>query len=125
MLKYFYQILTELIVIFHLIFILFVILGGFFTYRKRWLIIIHLCAVIWGIFVEVSPGIICPLTQYENYFASKAGLKTYHEDFITRYLIPIIYQESLTTNIQYVLAIIVVCINAIAYFILWKRRPIK
>lgn len=122
--KYFYQILADLIVIFHLLFIFFVILGGFFTFRKRWLIIIHLCAVLWGIFAEVSRGIICPLTQFENYFAFKAGLQTYHEDFVTRYLIPIIYQESLTTKVQYVLVIIVVCINVIAYLIMGKRNTL-
>jgi hypothetical protein len=123
--NYFYRILTEATVIFHLLFIIYVVFGGFLTFRKLWLTIIHLCAVSWGIFVEVSPGIICPLTQYENYFAFRAGLPTYKEDFITRHLIPLIYQENLTPKIQYVLVIIVLCTNAVAYLIIWKRKRAK
>ncbi len=110
-----YQILTELTVIFHLLFILFVVLGGFFANRKRLLTFIHLCSVAWAVFAEISPGVICPLTELENYFAFLAGLSTYQEDFISRYLIPIIYQEDVSVNIQYILVVVVICINLIAY----------
>ena len=118
-----YQILTELTIIFHLLFILFVVVGGFFANRKRWLKIIHLCSVSWAVFAEISPGVICPLTQLENHFAFLAGLSTYQEDFVSRYLIPIIYQEDIAANIQYVLIVLVICINLIAYKVFWKRRP--
>ena len=118
-----YQILTELTIIFHLLFILFVVAGGFFASRKRWLTIIHLCSVAWAVFAEISPGVICPLTQLENHFALLAGLTTYKEDFVARYLIPIIYQDHIGVNIQYVLVAAVICINLIAYKVLWKRKP--
>jgi hypothetical protein len=115
-----YHILTDLTVILHLLFILFVIVGGFFARRKRWLTIIHLAAVAWGIYAELAPGVICPLTTLENYFGYKAGISTYQEDFVTRYLIPIIYQDSLTLTIQIVLVGIVVLLNVIAYKSMWK-----
>ncbi len=118
-----YQILTELTIIFHLLFILFVIVGGFFANRKPWLMIIHLCSVAWAVFAEVSPGVICPLTQLENHFALLSGLSTYQEDFVSRYLIPVIYQENVPVKIQYLLVVAVICINLIAYKVLWKRRP--
>jgi uncharacterized protein DUF2784 len=117
-----FQILTELTIIVHFLFILFVVAGGFLANRKRWLMIIHLCSIAWAVFAELSPGIICPLTQLENHFAFLAGLSTYKEDFISRYLVPIIYQENVPVKIQYVLVVIVICINLIAYKILWKRR---
>ena len=119
--KLLYQILTELTIIFHFLFILFVIAGGFFAYRKLWLIILHLCSVAWAVIAEITPGVICPLTKVENYFAFLAGLSTYQEDFIAHYLVPVIYQEDVSVNIQYVLIAVVVCINLIAYTLLWKR----
>ncbi len=118
-----YQNLTELTIIFHLLFILFVVVGGFFANRKRWLTIIHLCSVAWAVFAEVSPGVICPLTQLENHFAFLAGLSTYQEDFVSRYLIPVIYQENVSVNVQYILVVAVICINLIAYKVFWKMRP--
>ncbi|HCN84297.1 MAG TPA: DUF2784 domain-containing protein [Sphingobacteriaceae bacterium] len=120
--KYIYLFLTQLTVIIHLLFILFVIAGGFFAHKKRWIKIIHLCAVAWAVYVELS-GMICPLTYLENYFASHARLATYKEDFVTRYLIPVIYQDNLTPNIQLILAGVVIFINIIAYSIRWKQKP--
>jgi hypothetical protein len=103
-------------------FILFVILGGFFIHKKRWIKTVHLISLIWAVYAELSPGVICPLTTLENYFAYHAGLSTYKEDFITRYLIPIIYQENLTPYIQFVLVGVVICINIIAYKMRWKQK---
>ena len=120
--KYIYLFLTQFTVILHIAFLLFVIFGGFFVHKKRWIKIAHLISIIWAVFAELSPGVICPLTSLENYFGYHAGLATYQDDFITRYLIPIIYQESLTPHFQYVLVGVVICINILAYKI---RRKLK
>ncbi len=114
-----YLFLTEITVIVHLLFIVFVVAGGFFANRRRWSTVLHLAAVGWGVFAELSSGVICPLTTLENHFGTLAGLSTYQEDFVTRYLIPIIYQESLTPTVQYLLVGIVVIINVIAYKSKW------
>lgn len=97
--KYIYLFLTQLTVIFHILFIIFVMVGGFFIHKKRWIRIVHLGSLAWAVYAELSPGVIWPLTTLENYFGQHAGLLTYKEDFITRYLIPIIYQESILTNV--------------------------
>ena len=117
-----YRILTDLTVILHLAFIIFVVAGGFLARGRSWLAIIHLSAVAWAVYVELSPGIICPLTDLENQFAVNAGLATYKEDFVTRYLVPVIYPENLNSTIQYVLAGVVVMVNLIAYRVLWLRK---
>ena len=119
--KYIYLFLTQLTVIIHIGFILFVIFGGFFIHKKRWIKVVHLSSLVWAVYAELSPGVICPLTMLENYFAYYAGISTYKEDFITRYLIPIIYQENLTLNIQYTIIVGVICINLLAYKI--NRQP--
>lgn len=120
--KSIYLFLTQLTVIIHLLFILFVIVGGFFARKKPWIKIVHLTSVIWALYAELSPGVLCPLTTLENYFGLRAGLSTYEEDFITRYLIPIIYQKSLTRTVQWILVGIVFCINVIAYRVNWKQK---
>jgi hypothetical protein len=114
--------LTRLTVIIHFLFIIFVIIGGFFINRKWWIIYVHLLAVIWAIYAELAPGVICPLTAMENYLGLRAGISTYEEDFITRYLIPIIYQETISMNIQIVLVILVIVINTIAYIISFRKK---
>ena len=117
-----YHILTEFTIIVHLLFIQFVIAGGFIANKRRWLTVIHLCSLAWAVFAEISPGVICPLTALENYFAFHAGISTYKEDFITRYLVPVIYQDNVTVHIQYVLIVVVVLINIIAYRRFWKSK---
>ena len=117
-----YQVLAELTLIIHLLFILFVIAGGFFARRWWWLTTIHLIAVAWAIYAEVAPGVVCPLTAVENQFANRAGLATYKEDFVARYLVPVIYPDQLGPALQYLLVGVVVIINLVAYST--KRRRI-
>jgi hypothetical protein len=120
--KSIFHLLTQLAVISHLLFILFVVFGGLLAFKKQWIKIAHLASFVWAVYAELSPGVICPLTSLENYFGYRAGLSTYDEDFVTRYLIPVIYQEGLTRNIQFILAGIVILINAIVYTIQIRRH---
>lgn len=108
--------------IIHLLFILFVVVGGFFARKKRWIKIAHLTSVGWALYAELSPGVACPLTTLENYFGYRDGLSTYEEDFITRYLVPIIYQESIAPNVQLIIVGIVIVINVIAYQVKWRAK---
>lgn len=116
-----FRILTELTVIAHLGFILWVVAGGFIARRSRWLTVVHLSALGWAIYAELASGVVCPLTGLENYFAQKAGLSSYQEDFITHYLVPVIYPEGLTPALQRLCVAVVVATTIIAYAT--KKRP--
>src|SRR3974390_1295372 len=98
-----YRALTELTIIVHLLFILFVVTGGFLARRWWWLTVIHLSAVAWAVYAELASGVVCPLTDLENHLAERAGLATYKEDFVTRHLVPVIYPDQLTPTVQGVL----------------------
>jgi Protein of Unknown function (DUF2784) len=117
-----YLALTEVAVVVHLLFILFVIGGGFFARRRCWATLVHLSALAWAAYAELSPGVICPLTTLENLFAQHAGLASYKGDFVTHYLVPVIYQEGLTSGWQYVLVAVVLGINMAAYIPKKNRR---
>ena len=117
-----YRILTELTIVVHLAFILFVIAGGMLVWRWPWVSVPHLAAVAWAVYTETAPGIVCPLTDLENYFAGRAALASYQDDFITHYLAPIIYPDSLTPKKLYLLTAFVIVLNLLIYSsILWKK----
>lgn len=120
-----YPILTDLVVFSHLLFIIFVVAGGFFALHRWWLAILHLPAALWGVYIEFS-GTICPLTPLENHFRRLAGQNSYATGFIDHYLLPIIYPAGLTREIQFFFGLAVIVVNVIAYgFLLrryWRRR---
>ena len=116
-----YRLLADLTVVVHFAFLIFVVAGGLFARRHRWLVLPHLLAAAWGVYVEAMPGLICPLTPLENTFALRAGRAGYQGSFIEHYLVPIVYPEGLTRAAQWGMAGLVVGINAVVYA--WPRRP--
>jgi hypothetical protein len=101
-------------VIVHFAFILLVIFGGFLAWRWRGALFVHLPALAWGMWIELT-GRICPLTPLENHLRELAGSTGYRGDFIEHYILPVIYPPGLTRNTQWVLAAVLVVINLIAY----------
>ena len=112
---------ADAVLLLHLGFILFVLLGGLLALRWRWAPMLHLPAAAWGVYVELSGGL-CPLTPLENRLRSAAGEAGYTGGFIEHYLLALIYPAGLTHEIQYVLAAIVVGVNGLAYAWVWRRR---
>ena len=117
-----WQILADCVLILHFSFILFVIMGGFFASRWRWLPWVHLPAVAWAAILEFS-GWICPLTPLENSLRQAGGEEGYAGEFLEYYLLQIIYPAGLTLEIQTYMGIGVLLINAMAYRIVWSGRP--
>jgi hypothetical protein len=116
-----YRILADLVVLLHLFFIIFVVTGGFAAYFWSWrMVLLHLPAVIWGMYIEFS-GNICPLTPLENHFRQLAGQERYPSGFIDHYLVPIIYPVGLTRDIQIVLGLFVFVVNLVAYAFIFRR----
>jgi hypothetical protein len=115
------QLLADLVVVIHLLFIVLVALGGLLALRWRWMPWLHLPAAAWGGFVELT-GRICPLTPLENLLRRAAGSAGYEGDFIEHYLLPVIYPAGLTREIQFGLAALLVVINVMIYAVVWRRR---
>ena len=49
------------------------------------------------------------------------GEATYRSDFIAQYLLPVLYPEDLTRDLQLLLGTGVVVLNAAVYWWLWRR----
>ena len=119
-----YHLLANTLVVVHLAFVGFVVLGSLLVLRWPRVMWAHLPAALWGAIIEFG-GFVCPLTPLENYFRLQAGLAEYHTGFIERYLLPLLYPAQLTRGVQIVLGIGVIAINLCVYaWILhrWKRR---
>src|SRR5574340_123695 len=102
-----YSFLADGVVILHIGFVLFAALGGLFLLRNQSWMWIHIPAFVWAGFIELTGGV-CPLTPLENRLRALAGGDTYQGDFIGRYLIAVLYPESLTREVQILLGLLVV-----------------
>jgi hypothetical protein len=122
-----YAILADAIVVLHLLFILFVVSGGFLALKWPKLVYLHIPAVVWGVYIEFSGGI-CPLTPWENWLRLQSDQLGYQGGFIEHYIIPIIYPAGLTRDVQMVLGLAALLINVVAYSLLvmqWRKRSNK
>ena len=115
-----YEIAANLILIIHFTFVLFVVFGALLFFASLKIIFIHIPALIWGSYIELTNSI-CPLTFLENWFLHKANLTTYSEGFIQNYLVPIVYPMSLTKGLQIYLGITLIVVNIIIYGFIFNK----
>ncbi len=115
-----YRVLADLVLVIHLAFVLFVVLGGLLVPRWPRLAWLHLPAAVWGVLIEYS-GWICPLTPLENSFRVRGGEAGYSGGFIQHYIQPTLYPSGLTRSTQLVLGSVVLLLNLAAYAIVFRR----
>ena len=118
-----WSLLADGLVLIHFAFTVFVVFGGLLTWRWRWIALVHLPALAWGCWVEVSHSI-CPLTPLENHFRHLGGEAGYTGGFLAHYLMAVLYPPGLTWHIQWLLAGLLVLLNAVVYGrLLLQLRP--
>ena len=117
-----YRLAADAVLAAHLAFVLFVVFGGLLVLHTPRLAWLHLPAVVWAAFVELS-GSICPLTPLEVALRRGAGEAGYGGDFVEHYLVALIYPAGLTRELQVSIGAAVLLINLFVYFVLWRRRP--
>ncbi len=106
--------LADLVLVLHLTFILYAIMGGLLALqfpRAPWL---HLPLLAWAALTQFL-GWICPLTPLENGLRQLGGRAAYESGFIEHYLVPIVYPPGLTTEIQWALGALLLTANAAIY----------
>ncbi len=113
--------LADLLVVVHLLFVAFVGLGGLLVLRWPRVAWLHLPAALWGVGIELT-GRICPLTPLERELRRRAGESAYQGDFVSHYLLPVLYPRGLTRAAQVWLAVLVVGVNLAIYAVVVTRR---
>jgi hypothetical protein len=116
-----YRGLADLVLVVHLGFVLFVVLGGLLVVRWSRLAWLHVPAATWGVLIEYT-GWICPLTPLENSFRARGGEAGYTGGFIQHYIQPALYPAGLTRSTQMVLGTLAVLVNLTAYAVVLMRR---
>jgi len=120
-----YHALSNLVLIAHLAFVLFVVLGGFIVLKWKSLAWIHVPAFFWGALIELA-GWVCPLTHLENWLREKDGGLVYRTDFIEHYILSLLYPTTLTRSSQIILGLFVLSVNLGLYaWILWGTAQKK
>lgn len=111
---------ADLVLAVHLAFVVFVALGGFLVLRFPKLGLLHVPALLWGAWIEVT-GATCPLTPLENALRRQAGDAGYETGFIEHYVYPLVYPPGLTRGAQLALATALLVVNVAIYGALWLR----
>lgn len=110
----FWSLLADALVFVHFSFTAFVVFGGVLVWRWRWVALAHLPALAWGCWVEVSHSI-CPLTPLEVHFRQLGGEAGYAGGFLAHYVVAVLYPPGLTWHVQWLLAVLLLLLNAGIY----------
>ena len=112
------------VAIVHLLFVAYVVVGGFLAWRVPWTIAIHVPAVLWG-FGGVIFGYECPLTHLESWAREKAGESRLPQSgFIDHYLTGVLYPEDALGLVRSLVAAAVIAswIGFVALLVSRRRR---
>ena len=115
-----YRLAADAVVLVHVAFIAFVVLGGLLALRRPWVAVLHVPAAVWAVLIE-SFGWICPLTPLEVQLRLAGGEAGYSGGFVDNYIVPLVYPASLTQPVQWGLAVFVLLVNVAIYTVLLRR----
>ena len=119
-----YEFLAKIVLLIHLLFILFVVFGAFSCLISTKFLYLHLLALGWGVYIEFTSSI-CPLTYLENWLLIQDQASFYDEGFIENYILRIVYPEGINSNIQVILALILIALNVLFYTSVFYLKSVK
>ncbi len=105
---------AQAVLLLHLVFVLFAVLGSALVYWRWRIAWLHLPALAWGVWIELTHGL-CPLTTLENHLLREADAPGYGGGFIEHYLMPLLYPPGLQPSHQVWLAAALLGINLVGY----------
>ena len=115
-----YRFLADLVLVAHFAFVVFAVVGALLVLRWRWVVWLHLPAVVWAALISFA-GWICPLTPLENWLRELGGSAGYESGFVEHYILPVLYPGGLTRGVQIVLGLLVLAVNMGIYGWLLRR----
>jgi len=115
-----WRLAADVVLVVHLVFIAFIVVGGFVAARRRALVPVHLLALAYGGLIEAI-GFTCPLTPLEKSLRSAAGQAGYEGGFVEHYVVAVLYPGELTGGVQLAIVVAVAGISLVAYRQLLRR----
>lgn len=103
-----YQLLAQIVVAAHFLFLGYLTVGGFLAWpaRWRWTALAHVPVVGWGICI-VTVGQECPLTYLENWARRQAGQRSLAHGFVDTYLTGVIYPARYLTEVRLLVGLVI------------------
>jgi hypothetical protein len=117
----FYETLAVAVLVLHLLWIAWVILGAMLTRHRPLLRFLHIGSLIYSIFIEVLPWPPCPLTVLEQWLEERAGIDPYRGPFLVHYLDAAVYPD-IPVMVLIVCAVAVCVFNLAVYIVRYRRR---
>jgi Protein of Unknown function (DUF2784) len=111
-----YGLAADLVVVVHVAFVAFVLVGGYAAWRWPWLLWLHVPALALTVTLFAF-GADCPLTDLEKYLRREAGEAVYRDGFVAHYLLPGVPDGARGS----MLPALVVTLTVIAYAGYWRR----
>lgn len=118
-----FQLLADLVLLFHASFIGFVVLGALLAIRWPRIIWAHVPACVWAAALEFF-GLLCPLTPLENMLRRAGGGAGYSGGFIEHHLVPLVYPCGLEPRLQIFLGALVLLVNGGLYWYVFRYRRV-
>jgi len=87
-----YATLADVVVYCHFLWIVFVLIGGWWGRRHRFIGRLHIASLVWGLLVEGCDWY-CPLTHLEVWLRERGAQAGYQGSFLSHYLNQLIYIE--------------------------------
>lgn len=116
-----YLLLADAVMLIHFLFVLFVIFGSLLVRPWPWMVWVHAPALTWGVIVETR-GMVCPLTPLESRLRLLGGESGYAQDFLSHWLLTVLYPEYLTRGVQLAMGGLLLVVNLALYFWIWTSR---
>lgn len=115
-----HRLLADVVLVLHLAFVVFVVLGGLLVLRWPRLAWVHLPVALYGALIEFV-GWACPLTPLENDLRRRGGEAGYEGGFVAHYIVALLYPSGLSHEMQIALGFLVLLVNGAVYTLVYRR----
>jgi hypothetical protein len=99
-------VVAQAVVVVHLAYLLYVVLGGFLALRSLHWLWPHAVTALWAV-LGVATQVSCPLTLLEKHLITLSGAEPYAGTFIGHYVEGIFYPEGWREPVWHVTAVVV------------------
>jgi len=118
-----YRFLTDLVILLHLLWILFLVFGVLLVFVRAKIAIFHLAGLLFSLILNLM-GWFCPLTYLENHLRGLSDPGTrYLATFVTKTIVPVVYPD-LPERVVRIGEMIFVGVYILLYAYLAKRHRI-
>lgn len=105
---------ADFVLVFHFLFALFAVLGGFFALLDWRVVFVHLPVVAWSSVVNLANWT-CPLTPLEKDLRRQAGQQAFEGSWIQNYIEPLVRPLGMPRRMELIAGVAIVIWNVVVY----------